>query len=178
MLVDEENFVDVKFLKSQSLTEATGRFKVCQKLVEYLKNLEYLYDLSFNSFLYPNIKDTRRLLGFLFEFLFKGEDRTVGQAKVEQERPTNEQKVLQLRKLQTWTKRPWMLPDFFKDTKRNMLIGGEIISVPKDIDAERIAASKSKKIKSVYAMMTNELRIPKLVADFKSGSTVLGRGIQ
>ena len=70
-----------------------------------------------------------------------------------------------------------MLPDFFKDTKRNMLIGGEVISVPKDIDAERIAASKSKKIKSVYAMMTGELRITKLVSDYKSGSTVLGRGI-
>jgi len=27
-----------------------------------------------------------------------------------------------------------MMPDFFKDTKRNMLIGGEVISVPKDID--------------------------------------------
>lgn len=40
-----------------------------------------------------------------------------------------------------------MLPDFFKDNKRNMLIGGEVISVPKDIDAERIAATKSKKIK-------------------------------
>jgi len=159
------------------LTEATGRFKVCQKLVEYLKNLEYLHDLSFNSFLYPNIKDTRRLLGFLFEFLFKGEDRTANQAKVEQERPTNEQKVLQLRRLQRWTKKPWMLPDFFKDTKRNMLIGGEVISIPKDIDADRINNSKSKKIKSVYAMMTGELRIPKLVADYKSGSTVLGRGI-
>jgi len=70
-----------------------------------------------------------------------------------------------------------MMPDFFKDTKKNMLIGGEVISVPKDIDEERIAASKSKKIKQVYAMMMGELRIPKLVADYKSGSTVLGRGI-
>lgn len=70
-----------------------------------------------------------------------------------------------------------MLPDFFKDNKRNMLIGGEVISVPKDIDAERIAATKSKKIKQVYTMMMGELRIPKLVSDYKSGSTVLGRGI-
>ena len=95
MLVESENFIDMKFLKSHSLNEQTGKFKVCQKFVEYLKNLEYLHDLSFNSFLYPNIKDTRRLLSFLFEFLFKGEgESSVGQAKAEQERPTNEQKVL------------------------------------------------------------------------------------
>jgi hypothetical protein len=29
MLVEDENFIDIKFLKAQSLNEATGRFKVC-----------------------------------------------------------------------------------------------------------------------------------------------------
>jgi len=78
MLVAEENFIDIKYMKSMNLAENTGRFKVCQKFVEYLKNLEYLHDLSFNSFLYPNVKDTRKLLSFLFEFLFKGEGETAG----------------------------------------------------------------------------------------------------
>jgi hypothetical protein len=56
-----------------------------------------------------------------------------------------------------------MLPDFYKGNKRNLLIGGEVISVSKQIDAERNAASKSKKIKNVANIMTGELSIPKLI---------------
>ena len=111
MLVEEENFIDIAYLKKQNLNEASHRFKVCQKLVEYFKTLEYLHDISFNSFLYPNVKDTRKLLGFLFELIFKG-DSGSGQQK-QQERPTNEAEVLLKRRLTTWSKRPWLLPDFF-----------------------------------------------------------------
>jgi len=70
LLTEEDNFVDLKFLKKQNLNEATHRYKVCQKFVEYLKTLGYNYDLSFNAFLYPNVKDSRRLLGYLFEIMF------------------------------------------------------------------------------------------------------------
>jgi len=111
MLVEDENFIDIAYLKKQNLNEASHRFKVCQKLVEYFKTLEYLHDISFNSFLYPNVKETRKLLGFLFEFLFKGDSGT-GQQK-QQEKPTNEQEVLLKRRLTQWSKRPWLLPDFF-----------------------------------------------------------------
>ena len=74
MLNERDNFVDLKFLKSQNLKEATHKFKVCQALTQYLKTLGYFYDVSFNVFLYPSVKETRRLLGFLFEFIFKGEE--------------------------------------------------------------------------------------------------------
>lgn len=74
MLNERDNFVDLKFLRSQNLKEATHKFKVCQTLTQYLKTLGYFYDLSFNAFLYPQVKETRRLLGFLFEFIFKGEE--------------------------------------------------------------------------------------------------------
>ena len=131
MLVDDENFIDMKYLKKQNLNEASHRFKVCQKLVEYFKTLEYHSDLSFNAFLYPNVKDTRKLLGFLFEFLFKGE---TDDTKQKVTAPTNEQEILVKRRLQAWRKKPWLLPDFFKDQKRNMLIGGEVISVSRNLD--------------------------------------------
>ena len=74
MLTEKDNFVDLKFLKSQNLKEATHKFKVCQALTQYLKTLGYYYDTSFNVFLYPSVKETRHLLGFLFEFIFKGEE--------------------------------------------------------------------------------------------------------
>jgi hypothetical protein len=79
------------------------------------------------------------------------------------ERPTNEFQVLLKRRLASWSQRPWTLPDFFKGNKRNLLIGGEVISVSKQIDAERNAASKSKKVKNVHNMMAHTLAIPKLV---------------
>jgi len=97
MLSEKDNFIDVKFLYSQNLKEATHRFKVCNHFSQYLKvsvisiynkilfhfcdmliisyqTLGYYHDMSFNAFLYPNPKDTRKLLGFLFEFIFKTED--------------------------------------------------------------------------------------------------------
>jgi Protein of unknown function (DUF812) len=69
-LDEQDNFIDLKFLKKQNLKEATHRYKICVKFVEYLKHLGYSYDLSFNAFLYPNIKDTRRLLSYLFDIIF------------------------------------------------------------------------------------------------------------
>lgn len=63
------------FLKRQNLKEATSRYKCCQKFVEYLKTLNYFDDLSFNVFMNPNLKTTRKLLSFLFEFIFKGEEQ-------------------------------------------------------------------------------------------------------
>lgn len=86
--------------------------------------------------------------------------------------------MLLKRRLTTWSKRPWLLPDFFNGQKKNFLIGGEVISVSKKLDEERILASKSKKIKSVYGMMQGELSISKLVSDYKQGISMLGRSIQ
>ena len=37
MLNEKENFIDLKFLKSQNLKEATHKFKVCQAMTSYLK---------------------------------------------------------------------------------------------------------------------------------------------
>ena len=79
MLSDEDQFVDIKYLKAQNLREPTGRFKACQKFTEYLKHLGYFYNLSFNVFLFPNKKETRQLLGFLFEMIFR--DENASQAK-------------------------------------------------------------------------------------------------
>jgi hypothetical protein len=37
MLTDQDNFIDLKFLHSQNLKEATHKFKVCQTITQYLK---------------------------------------------------------------------------------------------------------------------------------------------
>jgi len=67
---ERDNFIDMKFLKKQKVTEATSRYKICQKFVDYLKQLGYPYDTSLNNFLYPNVKETRKMLGYLIDMIF------------------------------------------------------------------------------------------------------------
>mmetsp|Transcript_24652 Transcript_24652/g.17350 ORF Transcript_24652/g.17350 Transcript_24652/m.17350 type:complete len:132 (+) Transcript_24652:167-562(+) len=127
MLSEEDNFIDVKFLKKAKLTEATHRYKVCQKFVEYLKTLGYLYDTSFNLFLYPNVKDCRKLLSFLFEFIFKEEVNSGQQSASVTSR--NEHKVIVRQRLAKWHKKPWMLPDFLLGNKSLFVGSGHLVNV-------------------------------------------------
>lgn len=135
-------------MKKQDLREPTGRFKACQKFTEYLKHLGYFYNLSINVFLFPNKKETRQLFGFLFEIIFRDENASAAQKS--KERPTNHLEVMIKRRLGKWSKKPWLMPDFADGQTQNMLIGGEVIHVQKDIDFERVAGSKSKKAKGMY----------------------------
>lgn len=127
MLDPEDNFVDVKFLKKAKLSEATHRYKVCQKFVEYLKTLGYLYDTSFNLFLYPNVKDCRKLLSFLFELIFKEDDNSGNQQSSVSSR--NEHKTLVRERLAKWHKKPWLMPDFLKGNKSLFVGSGNLINV-------------------------------------------------
>jgi hypothetical protein len=79
--------------------------------------------LSYNSFLSPNVKDTRRLFGFLFEFIFKSEDDIAGKKGDNRNQlPSNEFEVLLKRRLHKWQNKPWILPDFLK-IKKPLFIG-------------------------------------------------------
>ena len=175
MLSDEDQFVDIKYLKRQDLREPTGRFKACQKFTEYLKQLGYFYNLSINVFLFPNKKETRQLLGFLFEIIFREEN--ANETKRKQQRPTNQLEQIIKRRLTKWTKKPWQMPDFYEGQSQSMLIGGEVIHVAKDIDFDRVAASKSKKAKVVYQTMVNSLSVTRMAENYKNGVSSLGMAI-
>ena len=110
MLSEEDQFIDIRYLRRQDLREPTGRFKACQKFTEYLKHLGYFYNLSFNVFLFPNKKETRQLFSFLFEIIFREENASAAQKK--QQRPTNQLEQLVKRRLTKWAKKPWMMPEF------------------------------------------------------------------
>ena len=124
MLHEQDNFIDMRFLKSQNLKEATHKFKVCQAFIQYLKTLGYFYDISFNVFLSPSVKETRKLLGFLFDFIFKGED-DAGAGAGGKQAPSNEFEVMVKRRLGKWAKKPWMMPAFIKTaTRRSAFVAG------------------------------------------------------
>ena len=59
-----------------------------------------------------------------------------------------------------------------------MLIGGEVIQVQKDIDFERVAASKSKKAKGIYQKMLNSMTITRSADNYRQGINALGLNIQ
>jgi hypothetical protein len=71
----------------------------------------------------PNEKDTRRLFGFLFEFLFKNEEDS-GKGKA---LPSNEFDVLLKRRLLKWQSKPWIMPEFLKVKKPLFTGAGEKI---------------------------------------------------
>jgi len=108
--------------------------------------------------LYPSVKETRRLLGFLFEFIFKGEEeqeQLSGAGAGAKQQPSNEFEVLLKRRLKQWSNKPWMMPAFLKTaTRRSAFVGaGDIIQVHPDTDLGRIGQCKSKKAKGVYELM-------------------------
>lgn len=172
MLGDRHSYIDLPYLRKQKLTEATHRYKVCLKCVEYLKTLGYFHDLSFNAFLHPNLKDTRRLLGFLFDIIFKDEEaEKMAQRKKE---PTNQADEVLRRRLQAWKQKAWIMPDFVKGTRRNLLVGGELLVIDPKIDLERVAGCKSKKTKQMYQHMVGTLQEQIVSDQYAQGMNLLG----
>ena len=66
------------------------------------------------------------------------------------------------------------MPDFADGQAQGMLIGGEVIQVQKDIDFERVAASKSKKAKLIYQKMLNTMTITRSADNYRQGMNALG----
>lgn len=120
-----------------------------------MKSLEYYADISFNSFLFPNIKDTRKILGFLFEIMFK-DDEEEQQAKRQQEQPTNTFEARLTKRLHRFKDKPWVIPEFLKGQPSMFPGSGDVITTPNmevQIDDARVAACKSKKVKGIAQMM-------------------------
>ena len=66
------------------------------------------------------------------------------------------------------------MPDFLEGQKRSLLVSGEIIPCEKDIDFQRVAGSKSKKIKTLYTVMKNSLTVTKVSEEFANGVSLHG----
>ena len=112
-----------------------------------MKTLDYYNELSFNMFLFPNVKDMRKILAFLFEIMYKDEQ----EEKTTQ--PTNTTEVLLQRRLLKFQRKPWVIPEFLKIQRPMFVGGGDKIVTSQNLDAQRVAACKYKKVKGVFEMM-------------------------
>jgi hypothetical protein len=52
--------------------------------------------------------------------------------------------------MKKWTKKPFIMGDFYDGQQSELLVGGDLIQTEKDIDFDRVAGSKSKKAKGIY----------------------------
>ena len=148
MLSKEDNFIDVKFLRSQKIEESADKFRLCQKISQYLKTLDYYNDISFNSFLFPNPKDTRKILAFLFEIMFKDDEDAE-----DKKQPTNTYELRYKKRMVLFKNKPWVMPEFLKIQKPMFVGSGDIIVTDRNADVKRVANCKSKKAKGVFEMM-------------------------
>ena len=115
------------------------------------QKLGYYYDLSFNAFLYPKEKETRRILSYLFELISKQEEEKANEGGGADEEKGLFQFMLKQR-MQRWLGRQWVLPHFVKHKRPSFLQSGRVIRL-KPVDFARVKASKSKKLKNVYENM-------------------------
>ena len=69
------------------------------------------------------------------------------------------------------------MPEFYDGQAQPLLIGGEVINVAKDIDFDRVASSKSKKAKTLYQTMINQMSVTRTADLYKSGLGPLGISI-
>ena len=106
--------------------------------------------MSFNAFLYPKEKETRRILSYLFEIISKQEEEKANEEGADEEKSMFQ--FLLKQRMQRWVNRQWVLPQFLKHKRPCFLMSGRVIRL-KQIDFARVKASKSKKLKNVYENM-------------------------
>lgn len=76
-----------------------------------------------------------------------------GEEDENNKQPTNTYEVIFKRRLTKFRAKPWIVPEFLK-MQRPMFVGsGDTIVTARNLDAQRIANCKSKKVKGVYEMM-------------------------
>lgn len=155
-LLGRDDFMDREKLKlTLNFAEVSNKFQVCQTLVSYLKKLGFYYDINFNHFFYPNLHQVRRILGFLFEYISKKEEENALAARGEDgdfgaDGEENNFEFLVKRRLKTWIKKPWIMPEFYLDTKNTMLRNRRKIRVFDQRDKDLLSNTKNKKVLGVH----------------------------
>ena len=121
-ILGKDDFFDKRRLQMMmNFAEVSNKFELCQVITNYLKRLGY-YDITFNNLLSPNINHIRNALVYLFDYIWKREEEAKATAGTESDyadqmgEKENFSFVLK-RKLDNWTKQPWIMPEFRLETK-------------------------------------------------------------
>ena len=136
-----------------NFAEVSNKFQVCQTLIAYLKKLGFYYDVNFNHFFYPNINQIRKILGFLLVYQSKKEEEIQmgekGEFGGDGEEKDNFEFLLKKR-IEKWIKKPWIMPEFYLETKNTFVKNRRKIRVFDHRDTDLISMTKNKKILGVH----------------------------
>eukprot|EP00656_Telonema_subtile_P045070 TRINITY_DN51336_c0_g1_i2.p1 TRINITY_DN51336_c0_g1~~TRINITY_DN51336_c0_g1_i2.p1 ORF type:complete len:630 (+),score=163.99 TRINITY_DN51336_c0_g1_i2:136-2025(+) len=81
----------------------SSRFRVCTNLATAVEKFGYTGDIGYNQFMYPNEKETRKILSFLLETMPKDEEEEAEEVLG----PNAVRNRAILAALAEWAKRPW-----------------------------------------------------------------------
>jgi hypothetical protein len=108
------------FLPENINREMNLKYKDCQKLVDFMKQLGFKQDLNINNVLFPSIRDMQRLFEYLLEYLTNIDTgmHEYGQNYSEK----NIAKLKLAKQLSSWAKESWVLPEFVEPQANSKLI--------------------------------------------------------
>ncbi|CAG9316354.1 unnamed protein product [Blepharisma stoltei] len=87
-------------------TTLSSKYKMCMQFSEKIKTLGYTGDLNFNTFLYPDIKDIRKVVGFMMDKVPKEEAKAVAIDDTPQQ--AFQRRIKE--KVSKWTQKKWQPP--------------------------------------------------------------------
>jgi hypothetical protein len=89
--------------------DLNSKYKECQKLVDFLKNLGFKGDINLNNILFPSTKDMLRIFEFTLEYVTNYDG-----AALEDEQNFSDKNFLKIKmakKILNWGKESWIIPE-------------------------------------------------------------------
>jgi hypothetical protein len=97
------------FLPEHISRDMHMKYKDCQKLVDFLKQIGFKQDLNINNILFPSFRDMHRLFEYGLEYIT---NHDIGMQEYGQH--FSEKNIIKLKlakQLTDWTKEGWVLPE-------------------------------------------------------------------
>jgi hypothetical protein len=100
------------FLPEHINRDLNMKYKDCQKLVDFMKQIGFKQDLNINNVLFPSIRDMQRIFEYLLEYITNNDSglQEFGQNFSEK----NIAKLKLAKQLTMWSKESWILPELIE----------------------------------------------------------------
>jgi hypothetical protein len=106
---------DMKISLIESIPkELNAKYKECQKIVDFLKQIGFKSDLNLNNILFPSIRDMQRVFEFTLEYITNSETGGIDIGQNISEKSYSRVKLQKT--LNTWIKDSWLMPEFREKT--------------------------------------------------------------
>lgn len=89
--------------------DLNNKYKECQKIVDFLKQIGLKFDLNLNNILYPSQKDMQKIFEFTIDYITNADNGTLELGQNISEK--NYSKIKLCKALSSWTKEPWVVPE-------------------------------------------------------------------